>query len=70
MHGVHLVNGCIVAFEGIQRSFRFSAAGALTASTIGGKTGPSLFYRKLWQVCMDMIRTRQNDAKLFSRERT
>ena len=35
-----------------------------------GKTGPSLFYRKLWQVCMDMIRTRQNDAKLFSRART
>src|ERR1019366_9877127 len=35
-----------------------------------GKTGPSLFYRKLWQVCMDMIRTRQNDAKLFSRGRT
>lgn len=32
MHGVHVVNGCIVACEGIQRSFTFSAAGALTAS--------------------------------------
>jgi DNA-directed RNA polymerase specialized sigma24 family protein len=35
-----------------------------------GKTGPSIFYRKLWQVCMDMIRARKTAAKLFSRERT
>ncbi|MDE2142373.1 MAG: hypothetical protein KGJ84_08185 [Elusimicrobia bacterium] len=35
-----------------------------------GKTGPSLFYRKLWQVCMDMLRARKSAAKLFSRERT
>lgn len=34
-----------------------------------GKTGPSLFYRKLWQVCMDMLRARKSAAKLFSRER-
>lgn len=35
-----------------------------------GKTGPSLFYRKLWQVCMDMIRARKTAAKVVSREWT
>ncbi len=34
-----------------------------------GKTGPSIFYRKLWQVCMDMLRARKKAAKLFDRER-
>jgi|CXWL01.1.fsa_nt_gi hypothetical protein len=52
------------------RSDAEDAVAQAFALMVKGKTGPSLFYRKLWQVCMDMLRARKSAAKVFGRART